>query len=449
VSERIDFLERPQRDLGAEELWRRSLARSRDRRALAAAGIRGRRSLISAGLADLDAPAEFRRLPASTQRDLSEHEIWDMSLACARAKRLAAEKGLLQQARAASAPLVVAAVAGLAAAQGSAHPRSGRAETAQTDRKLLEFGSRGAAVKSVQRALRIPADGIFGPQTRRAVRRFQAAHGLAVDGIVGPKTRAALFGQGHAGSLIRAWWVVPVQRALGVSVDGLYGPQTRAAVRRFQATHGLAVDGIVGPKTRAALFGHGHAGSLIRAWWVVPVQRALGVPVDGLYGPQTRAAVRAYQARNGLIIDGIVGPQTLSHLGISRSASGHRRQGGGTDGSGTGGASGPASISRSLWDELRLARRMGLRLVSGYRPGATIAGGRRSDHSYYPSRAIDVAGSRAAMRSYARAVAGRTRIKYVIYSPLGMWGNWNGSWSPVSGATRADHYSHVHVSATR
>ena len=37
-----------------------------------------------------------------------------------------------------------------------------------------------------------PADGVYGPQTRRAVRRFQAAHGLAVDGIAGPVTLSAL-----------------------------------------------------------------------------------------------------------------------------------------------------------------------------------------------------------------------------------------------------------------
>ena len=54
----------------------------------------------------------------------------------------------------------------------------------------------GSSVAALQRALGIPADGIYGPQTRRAVRRFQRAHGLTADGIVGPATWAAL---GHAG----------------------------------------------------------------------------------------------------------------------------------------------------------------------------------------------------------------------------------------------------------
>lgn len=37
------------------------------------------------------------------------------------------------------------------------------------------------------------------------------------------------------------------------AVDGIYGSQTRQAVRYFQSKNGLAVDGIVGPKTAAAL----------------------------------------------------------------------------------------------------------------------------------------------------------------------------------------------------
>ena len=57
---------------------------------------------------------------------------------------------------------------------------------------LLKKGSGGAAVTSVQRALGVPADGVFGARTRAAVRAFQARRGLAVDGIVGPQTRAAL-----------------------------------------------------------------------------------------------------------------------------------------------------------------------------------------------------------------------------------------------------------------
>ena len=385
------ILERPRRDLAADELWRRSLARSRERRALADTGKPARRSLISLAIPDLDAPLEYQLLARASERgerDLSDEELWDLSLACARAKRRAAEKGVLPQARVASASLVVAAVAALAPMQGGAHTKGSSAGTAQIDSRLLKLGSRGPAVEAVQRALGIPADGIFGPQTRAAVRAFQAKHGLLADGIVGPQTRAALFGGG------------------GGSAD--------------------------------------DSGKLIRAWWVAPVQRALGLPVDGVYGPQTRAAVRAFQAKNGLVVDGVVGPQTLAALGITRGGSSGQASSGQAVSQQSTEASGPGSISRSLWDELELAKRMGLRLVSGHRPGA----GSSSDHSHYPSRAIDVAGSPSAMRAYALAVAGRAGIKYVIYSPLGLWGSWNGNWRAVRGGTRAAHYDHVHVSAS-
>lgn len=57
---------------------------------------------------------------------------------------------------------------------------------------VLERGSRGPLVAQVQQKLHIPADGVFGPQTGRAVRRFQARRGLTVDGVVGPQTAQAL-----------------------------------------------------------------------------------------------------------------------------------------------------------------------------------------------------------------------------------------------------------------
>ena len=47
-------------------------------------------------------------------------------------------------------------------------------------------------IMAVQRALGIDADGILGPQTRRATRRFQKAHGLKPDGLLGPRTLRAL-----------------------------------------------------------------------------------------------------------------------------------------------------------------------------------------------------------------------------------------------------------------
>jgi Transglycosylase-like domain/Putative peptidoglycan binding domain len=67
-----------------------------------------------------------------------------------------------------------------------------QATGAATTEVTLRKGDRGRAVRSLQRRLRISADGVFGSQTARAVRRYQRRKGLVADGIVGPLTRRAL-----------------------------------------------------------------------------------------------------------------------------------------------------------------------------------------------------------------------------------------------------------------
>jgi peptidoglycan hydrolase-like protein with peptidoglycan-binding domain len=57
---------------------------------------------------------------------------------------------------------------------------------------VVKRGDRGTAVRQVQSALGIAADGVFGAQTEQAVKRFQKRKGIAVDGVVGPQTRDAL-----------------------------------------------------------------------------------------------------------------------------------------------------------------------------------------------------------------------------------------------------------------
>jgi peptidoglycan hydrolase-like protein with peptidoglycan-binding domain len=67
------------------------------------------------------------------------------------------------------------------------------AAPAANDRQAAKVvRSAGSSVAELQRALGITADGIYGPQTRKAVRRFQRSRGLTVDGIAGPQTLAAL-----------------------------------------------------------------------------------------------------------------------------------------------------------------------------------------------------------------------------------------------------------------
>jgi murein L,D-transpeptidase YcbB/YkuD len=52
----------------------------------------------------------------------------------------------------------------------------------------LKKGSKGSAVKSLQTALKITADGDFGPITEKAVKAYQTKKGITVTGVVDETT---------------------------------------------------------------------------------------------------------------------------------------------------------------------------------------------------------------------------------------------------------------------
>lgn len=80
-------------------------------------------------------------------------------------------------------------VAGAAVAHDDGAPTKRSARTASA--ASMQQGANGSSVAALQRALGVPADGVYGPITARAVRRFQRKNGLAVDGVAGPATLKA------------------------------------------------------------------------------------------------------------------------------------------------------------------------------------------------------------------------------------------------------------------
>jgi len=107
--------------------------------------------------------------------------------------------GLLVLLALACAPAIALADGGGAVApaksksKGAATAKKGKGKgQVESAPVVLKRGDRGAAVRKLQAALELPVDGVFGPQTEKAVKSFQKRKGLTVDGIVGPDTRDAL-----------------------------------------------------------------------------------------------------------------------------------------------------------------------------------------------------------------------------------------------------------------
>jgi peptidoglycan hydrolase-like protein with peptidoglycan-binding domain len=238
-----------QRDLASRDVWSHSLERSHERRARA--GIRP--------------PVTAVELLPAHPRDLTDPDVWQRSSWRAKARREAASTELefrTPSPRGMSLAALLAMVGVPAVSLGAGLVDAPAAEAKPAVRHS------GGGVRKLQRALGIPADGVFGPQTAKALKRWQRRHGLTADGIAGPATRSALgIGRGpvlkrkggghkrraHRAASHRGGGVAALQRALGIGSDGVFGPQTERALKRWQARHGLSADGVAGPATRRAL----------------------------------------------------------------------------------------------------------------------------------------------------------------------------------------------------
>ena len=172
--------------------------------------------------------------------------------------------------------LALAALAGAAVPALADPGASASGGASASSEVVVKRGDRGDAVRTIQRELGVPADGVFGEQTERAVKRFQRRHDLVPDGIIGPLTRGALG--------LRPFSSRSVRRTSSGSVD------VPAALRRIAECES-------GGNPRAVSPGGQYRGKyqFSRATW-----RTLGGSGDPADAPewlQDRLALKLYRER--------------------------------------------------------------------------------------------------------------------------------------------------------
>ena len=236
----------------------------------------------------------------------------------------------------------------------------------------LRIGSKGEAVKDVQRRLKelgyykSSIDGSYGSVTASAVKAFQQKNSLTADGVCGEDTLKMLNSSSAKGANdsdkddedddgtlrigSKGEAVKDVQRRLKElgyyksSIDGSYGSVTASAVKAFQQKNGLTADSVCdegalkklnsssakGANDKTAeeslktnqMLSPGDDNAQVKAMQIR--LKELGYytnTIDGEYGNSTKSAVKAFQKNNGLTQTGIADEATLEKM-VSSSALG-------------------------------------------------------------------------------------------------------------------------------
>ncbi|MBG1265450.1 peptidoglycan-binding domain-containing protein [Nostoc sp. WHI] len=216
---------------------------------------------------------------------------------------------------------------------------------------LQKIGSNGAGVSSNQRCLKRlgyfngPVSGKFASLTQSAVIKFQQANRIPADGIVGISTQRALqqacqsrtssrntsstypvLSQGNTGAAVTR--LQQRLRQLGyfnANPTGNFGQITKEAVIRFQRNYRIPTNGIVNRQTWNALLGSSPnpGRTSLSSQQVRELQarlRQLGyfnTNPTGNIGPMTREAVSQFQRNYRLPVDGIANAQVLQAVRIA------------------------------------------------------------------------------------------------------------------------------------
>ncbi len=227
-----------QRDLARRDVWsmsHRALARAPAPRAAPRPGW---------------PPARCCRAVA---RDLTDHDLWRRSRWLSRtraARRRTTDVELPLPSTRGLSVAALLAVSGSAVAAVGRRPGAGRTSPEAGPSRVRA----GGGVATLQRALGISADGVFGPQTERALKRWQRSHGLVADGIAGPATRRALGIAQRAGAQARAAAADALEprrarppRSRGGGVSALQRSARRARRRRVRLADRAGAEALAAP----------------------------------------------------------------------------------------------------------------------------------------------------------------------------------------------------------
>lgn len=171
------------------------------------------------------------------------------------------------------------------------------------------------------RGAQLPATGLFRENTLDRVRQFQRARRLPATGVVGDLTKKALYEYppkgaewdlrtecvdlyaGAEGQCVQSLQRLLIQYGEKVSDIGKYGPETTEAVRRFQHKYNLSASGVTDSETKEKLYD--HLSSVAPPDWRAEVSKCPGSDC-GVYLDHTTVASIVEDFDKGTIVRGLI-----------------------------------------------------------------------------------------------------------------------------------------------
>ncbi len=192
----------------------------------------------------------------------------------------------------------------------------------------LQYGDAGTAVLLLQDRITdcygfsLQQTARFDAATKAALQRVQRLHGLTADGVYGPQTfkamRWRLVNARHQSSE-RCYRPFVNRTVATAPASGSYSPYCPTELGRYAANGWWAILPGLFTRTGGPSFGcflkQGDRGE-----GVYQLQVALrscyraGLAVDGYYGPQTKATVQRVQKLHHITADGVYGPATMKAM---------------------------------------------------------------------------------------------------------------------------------------